>query len=1050
MAGGDDYFDMEGNFEDAGNTGVESNPDDFYDNSYFQPEEINHPLYLNGKPVNEKKDRSRRKKDNSDKSKADLSNAEKGASGKPNINGKGGDKNASLGEKERNVDSENQGAANTIKNSVKGVKDIKSGHVLRGLKGIKKGGPLGVIIAILLISVTSSFLGQSALPFSLVSQFRESFDSISVSQNTRSRAFLRWQTAIDSDKMPSCIKAHYFKADEFKPSKRMTNKLAKQNITFEEDADGITVMKFKKEGQATRTIVADKKQAGNGRVYFQDAIDNDPDFATAYKDGSKVWRGPIGAWFDSSMKGLLNKLGVERGVWRKFKNRNKQDQDIEGMRDTIGGNADSDSINAKGQSSTAETTNEQGNVDKNGNAIADTDGDNRAAQSLSTSGDQDDLSLSRGDVKIDSDGNVDTSGLKSKLTGVADSVGKISGIAEAATSVYCGVADVVTAISGIVAAYQTAQIIQVAANIFEGIQKAQIGDGESSPINAIGQSLTQKTGSTYSEVRGVKKDSSGNYTEDESKTLTINRERSAMEAESVKAIYGRTAVNSNDPGVKSFNVNSYTKNLYSGLSSIFNYVNVSAASWRSCTYAKLTAATVSAATDVIEIGICAFTFGVGCVVDFLLDQGSQAVFSAAFSMAVSVVVSFAVPHVAKVLTRKFATEILGEDLGNALVSGANMYMGKNHQYSGGAVANKDSLVAYLQEKDRIIAEEASYERETRSPFDITSKYTFFGSLANQLIPFASSMTSLTSSINGAGTVIANAISAFTPNSSAVSAAIEAQVEADNTAENCADLADIGGVGDAFCNPYVITDLRTIEDEPAAVVNSISDSDLTSDSNGNPVVVDDSWLAKYIVYCGQRSSPWGQADQNIAGEVDKAGSVGGTYGSAIIGAIPVVGDAFDIISDEQKLANYGWISGESCVIDNKTSGADSAKWSDAKKYQRFIEDQRLAEAEGIIEESAVTKYLASYYEKHPLDNSFEGILARYSGFTKEKVSDTLALMELSEWVADYEPADLAPYAKKESKEEELKLEDKNIINTFEYIAINTAAIINGRSEYNYSA
>ena len=528
-----------------------------------------------------------------------------------------------------------------------------------------------------------------------------------------------------------------------------------------------------------------------------------------------------------------------------------------------------------------------------------------------------------------------------------------------------------------------------------------------------------------------------------------------MEANAVGAIYGGKSVDMTDPSVKSFNINTITKNMYSGVASVLNYVSVSASAYRSCAVARLAAAAAGVAVDVVTVVACIASFGIGCLVDFIVDNAGSAAFSAALSLAISAAVSVALPFVAKILTRKIATEVLGEDLGNALVSGANMYMGKNHQYSGGAVANKESLIAYLQERDRVVAENARYERETRSPFDVTSKYTFLGSLAAQMIPLASSATSLTGVIQGASTVVGGAINSLTPKSSAVSAAIEAQVAAETTEKYCPDMAEIGGVADAFCNPYVITDTRTMDLQPAEVVNSISDDDLEADSEGNPVVKKDSKLAKYIVYCGQRQSPWGQADQNIAGEVDTAGSVGGTVGSSIIGAIPIVGDSFDIVSNTQKLNNFGWISGESCVVNNKADGyVSSIGWEDGKKYQRFIEDQRLAESEGIIEKSAVTTFLAEYYEEHPLDNSYEGILARYSGLTKDNVIAVLDFFEVQEWLAHYDPTDFAPSGHKKEmirEENEYQMEQNHYVaNILMNMMPKYDAYIERRNAYNYSA
>ena len=58
-----------------------------------------------------------------------LKKGEDDASKKPNINGKGGDKKASLGEKENNVESDDQSTAGKFKNAVRGIKDIKSGKI---------------------------------------------------------------------------------------------------------------------------------------------------------------------------------------------------------------------------------------------------------------------------------------------------------------------------------------------------------------------------------------------------------------------------------------------------------------------------------------------------------------------------------------------------------------------------------------------------------------------------------------------------------------------------------------------------------------------------------------------------------------------------------------------------------------------------------------------------------------------------------------------------------------------------------------------------------
>ena len=960
-----------------------------------------------------------------------LKKGEKDASQDPNRSGRGGDKGSTLGQKENNVSSENGlGGDSKFKNAVKGVNALKSGRMSKAKGHFKKSGPIIAILVGMLGFGGASFFGQMAMPFSLVSQLQEKFDSISISQNMRSRRFLKWQTAKESGKVKDCIKAHYFKADEFKISDKQKAKLAKSNITVEEDADGVTVLKHTGADGTTKTIVADKSLATNGRVSFEDAFENDMEFRTGYTEGSRTWRGSVGAWFDSSMEKLLKKLGVYRGVWSDFKSGKVDEEKMGEMRKTMTDTADSDSAGGKVKNTEFETE-EYETKNERGETV-------KQEKTKIVEGKGADTSLSRDDIKMEGGKVKDASGVKTKLVKagkVAAAASAAGGVFGTAANLYCGVADAVGAITAIVAAYQALQIVKTASAMLEGIQKAQAGDGDGAPLHELMNSLTTSDENTYEEIKSVKRTGGGPESEDADVEVTdsesTTRSRSAMESEGIASLYSGTLANSNDPSVKSFIPGSFTKNMWGGLSSVIDGFSASAKSFQSCTIARLSAAAVSAAADIVSTILCVASLGLGCVIDKIIDEGAGIAISIGISLLVATIVSFAIPHVAKVLTRKIATEVVGEDLGNALVSGTNMYMSKNHQNSGGSLIGQDDYAAYLQQRDIVIAENARYERETRSPFDITSKYTFLGSLANQMIPIASSATSLTKITSSMGTLLQNSVLSLSPKSSAVSAGMEAEEAIKNTEKNCPELYEIHAVGDAFCNPYIGTDTSTMSIQPAEVVNSavVNDSleDVTGDE-GAPKIKENSDLAKYIIYCGQRESQFGTPDQNIASDVD-GGSTGSTTGDAVLGAVPIVGDVLDIISNSDKLANLGYITGESCVTGNESSALE---WKDAKYYQRFIEDQRLAEAEGVIEESAVTEFVSSYYEKHPLDNSFEGVIARYSGMSKEKVIATLSLMELSEWIAEYKPTTLLPYPSTGDDEKAIEVQVEDNIG-FEMVA-----------------
>ncbi len=958
-----------------------------------------------------------------------LKKSEEDASKDPNKNGRGGDKNASLGEKEDNVEADT--AQGKYKNAVQGIQDIKSGKLKKGSGKLKKAGPAFVILAILFGFGGMSFMSGASLPESFMSQLEGRFDFSGVTTKMRTQNWLKLQTGKgmikDCRKAPKLFSFHGADSDKttFKPSKKMTKKLAAQGIEFE-DVDGMKVMKYK-----GKTIVANPEDAVDGRYYFEDLFNTDPDFQVAYTNGARTWRGSVSKWFDSRIEGFLDKIGVSRNVWREFKNsKARAEGNMAAMRQTMADYADSDT--AEGRMVRTDTEIEETTEEVDGKEVT-------TKTSKSKKGEAYDASLKRADVELDNDGKIKSMrGLESSLTDIGnntESLKKISNMAGTITNLYCGIADFVSAVSAIVAAYQAVQIIKTSSAIFEAFQKAKAGEADATPINEIARSMMEPTTATYTQT--MMTNEFGKADRDNRKT--VERTRSATQAEGFYALYRGEAVDGDDVAVQSYNINSVIKPAYQSLGLLNGAATVSATGFASCTAARLATAAIDAAQDVAEVtltvigcvGAGAVSFGaalVGCIAGAI---GKAMALQALVGITISAMVSFMVPFVATALTRKIATEVMGEDLGNALVNGGNKIYGGQYQYSGGSVATKETLPQYFQlqafEKEEI----ARYERATRSPFDITSEYTFLGSLATKMIPLASSMHDVSSFVKGVGDIFSSSLSSLTPRSSAISAGIRTAQEAEITEKYCPDVYEIGGIADAFCDPYFISDLSTIGDHPADIVDNISEYNI-KEVDGIPEIQENSDLAKYIIFCGQRSSPWGKADQNIMAQVappnmdEKAGTTVSTetsYGSSITiqplsgiaNALPVIGDALDIVDAETKIANMGWITGASCVTGYEKSAKElnTIGWEEEKKFQRFMEDQALAEAEG-LGESAVSKFLTKYYEKHPLDNSFEGILARYSGLTKENVIATLDTLDALTYIADYDPSDYYPYLVEEEE------------------------------------
>ena len=84
--------------------------------------------------------------------------------------------------------------------------------------------------------------------------------------------------------------------------------------------------------------------------------------------------------------------------------------------------------------------------------------------------------------------------------------------------------------------------------------------------------------------------------------------------------------------------------------------------------------------------------------------------------------------------------------------------------------------------------------------------------------------------------------------------------------------------------------------------------------------------------------------------------------------------------------------------------------------------------GLVEKSSVTAYLEEYYEKHPLDNSYEGVLARRSGLTKENVIALLNYAEDLVFLANYNSANYNPLHTNElsiRNTKHVKISNKNL-------------------------
>ena len=213
-------------------------------------------------------------------------------------------------------------------------------------------------------------------------------------------------------------------------------------------------------------------------------------------------------------------------------------------------------------------------------------------------------------------------------------------------------------------------------------------------------------------------------------------------------------------------------------------------------------------------------------------------------------------------------------------------------------------------------------------------------------------------------------------------------------------------------------------------------DLKTDRQKQPVINMNGMLGMFILMSGQRTSEFGVADQ---GNIDRLTQV-----DFLHGRLHPCSVNSELLCDEF-VDNNGWNNTEEAVskskflsrlisgsaftnftynitgmvkgfIDNKIfedpSQSNSRFIDEMKLYSSYLSLINWMEANNLLTQAGDSVALEKYYKENPLDNSYEGILARYSGYSKDTVIAVLDLVNYAEFLASYNPTDLYPLSPKE--------------------------------------
>lgn len=320
----------------------------------------------------------------------------------------------------------------------------------------------------------------------------------------------------------------------------------------------------------------------------------------------------------------------------------------------------------------------------------------------------------------------------------------------------------------------------------------------------------------------------------------------------------------------------------------------------------------------------------------------------------------------------------------------------NARVIGAIPSDEGAIASYHKEVQEVLARRAEAERATKSPFDVSSPYTFMGSLVRKMANVAIrngvfSQKNLANSTFGtvAGLVGDSMKDAF--------GTVMADGEDDSYdmtyGEQCQTVNGAANVeGDIYCSAQHTVSTKymrnTLDDWKEILGDDIDDSGSIQDNSGmgnfasigmsrmsTVGIQDASVCEKWKESNGSALTSIGDFFANIVGLYESCGGVGGdddTLKAVATGAYYTMSSSNDNSDNVEKYAGYALYDEVSSLLNGEVS--------------------------------KVADYMERYERAHPVDNSPSGRIARISGMTKSEASLALAYADYLTFIARYNPAD----------------------------------------------
>ncbi|MBR2754033.1 hypothetical protein IKD82_02660 [Candidatus Saccharibacteria bacterium] len=275
------------------------------------------------------------------------------------------------------------------------------------------------------------------------------------------------------------------------------------------------------------------------------------------------------------------------------------------------------------------------------------------------------------------------------------------------------------------------------------------------------------------------------------------------------------------------------------------------------------------------------------------------------------------PTVSSSLVDNSYETINGIQAGEFLVEGA-INIGKElAKMSGGTPGDETAVSEYARLNNKIIALDAEADRLNRSPFDVSSKNTFLGSIFYNVAmiwqnarsnTLAKSMTILSTTTKSLANIIPTTKAEDTPGYL-------------TNIGDCETFSTIGAVGSAQCAEIATFDTSTLNDifNDAGFISFV-ENNTTLNSSGSRTINNDSVLASFILNNNKRITPLGITDGGIISSQSNSSKI-----PFVSNILEMVKSFLNTDSENKRIA-----SGEAFV--NSSSNPD---WQTYKYAQRYV-------------------------------------------------------------------------------------------------------------------